>query len=55
MPPQPSALVDLLSGKAPEAMYDALHAERYLPARAVVDGAPGAGMLAGRGEPVADG
>jgi hypothetical protein len=32
MPPQPGALVELLTGKAPEAMYDALHAGRYLSA-----------------------
>ena len=32
MPSQPSPLVELLSGKSPEAMYDALHAGRYLSA-----------------------
>jgi hypothetical protein len=30
-----SALAELLAGKTPEAMYDALHAGRYLSARAL--------------------
>lgn len=35
MPSPSSAFIDLLSGKSPEAIYDALHAGRYLSAVAL--------------------